>query len=195
MTDIPPLPLRIPDAGPAWGLILQSGATVACTVGIPLARLLRDELSLTETQLRPVDALLLDGMPVDEPEHAIVPDGARVALAAGLPGIAGLAMKSGSAVRGLRSGITYTEREKPAPHPGAVLLSLYSLVLPLLAGHFLQRGVRVDAAQLCRYARFSPDDRCLLGGKELFARDLARELAAMPPDAVFLLTVDRLCHM
>lgn len=189
-----PLALHIPEANPAWGLILQSGATVACTVGIPLAELLRGELGLDEKQLRPVDALLLDGMPVDEPETAVVPDRARVALAAGLPGIAGLAMKSGSAVRALRSGITRTGRETPDPRSGAILLSLYSLVLPLLAGHFLQRGVIVEAAQILRYARFAPDDRCLLGETTLLARDLPQEFALIPRNAHVRLTVGTLCQ-
>lgn len=181
--------LHIPEASPAWGLILQSGAVVACTVGIPLNALLHEGLGLNEEQLRPVDALLLDGMPVDEPEKAIVPDGARLALAAGLPGIAGLAMKSGSAVRALRSGITHPGRKNPDPRPGTVLLSLYSLALPLLAEHFLSRGVVVDASQLIRYARFAPDDQCLLGGKALFAKNLQYELAQTPVGTSFLLTV------
>lgn len=188
------LTLRIPEANPAWGLILQSGASIACTVGIPLAALLRGELGLSAEQLRPVDALLLDGMPVDEPESTVVPDGSRVALAAGLPGIAGLAMKSGSAVRGLRSGITHTGHERPNPRPGTILLSLYSLVLPLLAGHFLQRGIVVEAAQLIRYARFAPDDTCLLGERTLLAENLPQALSHIPPDAPVLLTVGVLCH-
>ena len=186
--------LHIPRASAAWGLILQSGVTVACTVGIPLAALLRDELGLSGEQLRPVDALLLDGMPVDEPESTVVPDGARIALAAGLPGIAGLAMKSGSAVRALRSGITHQGKEASNPRPGTVFLSLYSLVLPLLAGHFLQRGVVVEAAQLLRYARFAPDDHCQLGGRTLAANDLQAELSAFPPGTPFLLTAGVLCQ-
>lgn len=191
--DIPVL--RIQEAHPAWSLILQSGARIACTVGIPLAKLLRSGLGLCTEQLRPVDALLLDGMPVDEPETTIVPDGARVALAAGLPGIAGLAMKSGSAVKALRSGITHTRGGTPDPRPGAILLSLYSLVLPLLAGHFLQRGILVEAAQVLRYARFAPDDRCLLGKKALLARDLPQELPQAHPDAPVVLSVGILCHI
>lgn len=186
--------LHIPHANPAWGLILQSGGSIACTVGISLAALLRTELGLGEDQLRPVDAFLLDGMPVDEPETTVVPDGARIALAAGLPGIAGLALKSGSAVRALRAGITHRENELPHPRPGTILLSLYSLVLPLLAGHFLQRGVTVDAAQILRYARFAPDDPCRFRDETLFARDLARALADIPATTRLFLTAGALCR-
>ncbi len=187
--------LCIPRASPAWGLILQSGATIACTVGIPLAELLRGDLGLCEEQLRPVDALLLDGMPVDEPTTTIVPDGARVALAAGLPGIAGLAMKSGSAVKALRAGITHTGREKPDPRPGVIFLSLYSLVIPLLAGHVLHRGITVEKEQLLRYARFSPGDHCLLGGQRFPAGELEQALTNMPARTPVFLTVNALCQL
>lgn len=193
MPDIQTVPLHIPDANPAWKLLLQSGVGMACTVGIPFMDLLRDELGLSDDQLRPVDALLLDGMPVDEPETAIVPDGARIALAAGLPGIAGLAMKSNSAVRALRSGITHTGDAVPHPHPGSVVLSLYSLVLPLLGGHILRRGALVGPSQLVRYARFAPDDHALLNGTVLSMPELEQAVAAMPESTVFLLTA-ALCH-
>jgi len=199
----------MPEASPTWGLILQSGVRVACTVGIPLHLLLRQELELTEDQLRPVDALILDGMPVDDPEKTIVPDGARLALAAGLPGIAGLAMKKGSAVRGLRSGITHASGGEAAPCPGTICLSLYSLVLPLLAGHFLHRGVIAQAAQILRYVRLAPHGPCLWGapdrhggqspsrsasqgapGTPMTTTDLARILAREPEGAPILLTAD-----
>ncbi|MDL2307885.1 hypothetical protein LJC48_07710 [Desulfovibrio sp. OttesenSCG-928-C06] len=165
--------VMIPNAGTAWQLIMQSGVLVPCTVGVSLDEVLRVGLELSEEQLAPVDALLLDGMPVDEPEKTIVPDKARLALASALPGIAGLAMKKGSAVRGLRSGITHSTDELPHPRPGWICLSLYSLTLPQLAGHFLERGVFVETAQLLRYARLAPDDLCVLNGKTMQTSSLA----------------------
>ena len=172
--------LLIPSADPAWKLLMQSGAIIHCTVGISMDRLLREEFGLSDEQLAPVDALLLDGMPVDEPESTVVPNQARLALASGLPGIAGLAMRKGSPVRGLRSGITHTGREAACPRPGQVSPSLYSLTLPQLAGHFLARGVIVDSAQLLRYARFAPTDECLLNGRPIRADELAKRLGILP---------------
>lgn len=193
MPDPQTISLRIHDASPAWKLLLQSGVGVACTVGIPFTDLLRNELGLDDDQLRPVDALLLDGMPVDEPEATIVPDGARIALAAGLPGIAGLAMKSGSAVRALRSGITHAGGDVSRPRSGVVLLSLYSLILPLLGGHILQRGVMVKPSQIVRYARFAPDDRPELNGRMVSMPELTQTVSALPEGTVCLLTAI-LCH-
>jgi len=186
--------LHIPAASSAWSLILQAGVFVACTVGTPLSTLLRKGLGLDEAQLRPIDALILDGMPVDDPENAVAPDGARLALAAGLPGIAGLAMKSGSAVRALRAGITHTHGLEANPRPGAILLSLYSLAIPILAGHFLQRGIMAKAAQVLRYARFAPGDHCLFGNAPLTVRDLPQVLSQMPGNGLLFLSVGKLCQ-
>lgn len=193
MPEFQTISLHIPEANPAWKLLLQSGVGIDCTVGIPFTSLLRDELGLNDDQLRPVDALLLDGMPVDEPETVIVPDGGRIALAAGLPGIAGLAMKSGSAIRALRSGITHPGGKAPCPRPGSILLSLYSLVLPLLGAHILRRGVLVDPPQLLRYARFAPEDRVVINGTLLSMQELEQAVSTMPENTVFLLTA-ALCH-
>lgn len=152
--------IRIENASPSWKLLMQSGVGVACTVGIPVGKLLETELGLGKENLAAIDTILLDGMPVDNTTTAVVPDKARLALAAGLPGIAGLALKQGSAVRALRGGITHTGSTSAEPGRGRIILSLYSLVIESLGAHFLARGVIVSVAQFRRYARFAPDDIC-----------------------------------
>lgn len=175
--------LHIPQADPAWKLIMQSGVAIKCTVGIYFDLMLRREFGLSEKQLAPVDSFILDGMPVDKPEKTVVPNFSRLALAAGLPGIAGLSMKKGSAVRGLRSGITHTHIAVETPAPGEVTLSLYSLTLPRLAGHFLARGVLVEPEQIKRYSRFALKDNVLLDKTPLKAKELPQALAEFPVDS------------
>lgn len=176
--------ILVPLASPAWRLLLQSGVVLKCLTGIPLSLLLREEFGLSAGQLALVETYLLDGLPVDDPEDTPVYDGSRLALAAGLPGITGLAMKSGSAVRGLRAGIAPVKHEQSGPAEGRIILSLYSLVLPALAGHFLERGLEVEPAQLLRYARFAPADRCLVDGKEVVAEELQSALRSMPAETL-----------
>ena len=156
---------------------MQSGVGIRATVGLPLADFLTEELQLSEDDQSFIDALVLDGMPVDDPSVAIVPDGARLALAAGLPGIAGLAMKKNSAVKALRNTITHAGSTVAAPAPGRITLALYSLVLPRLAAHFLRRGVVINPAQFTRYARFSPDAFCLYGDLETTASRIVDEMS------------------
>jgi hypothetical protein len=166
---------------------MQSGVGLWARVGLTVADFLTQELGLSEEQQGQADVLMLDGMPVDDPATAIVPPNARLALAAGLPGIVGLSLKKDSAIKVLRATITHFEQDSPDPRPGRVTLCLYSLVLPLLAGHFLRRGVLISHQQFQRYAGRSPSDNCRLDGRVWPAAELARELAGAPP-AEFLLT-------
>jgi hypothetical protein len=185
----PQIVMVIESAAQGWGLVMQSGVRVSCAVGIPLKTLLREEFGLAPEQIGGIDVMLLDGKPVDEPEAAFVPHGARLALAAGLPGIAGLAMKSGSEVRGLRSGITFTQGKAEAPTTagsGEVELALFSLALAMLAGHFLARGVILRAEQLVRYAGRNRNDACLFCGQRLSVAEALDELARLPEDTPVL---------
>lgn len=179
--------MYVPKGGNGWTLLMQHGVRVDCATGLPLADLLR-ELELSEEQISRVDVLLLNGKPVDSPRTAIVPSGARLALAAGLPGIAGLAMKSNSAVRGLRPGITHLEQNAgsapPVPGPGHIELALFSLALPLLAAHFLQRGVTLVCADLLRFLRPALADPCLFDGEPLSLQQVRQRLAGLAPDAL-----------
>jgi hypothetical protein len=189
-TASPRIAMTIESAGRGWGLLMQSGAGVLCTVGISLKRLLHEEFGLTPEQTERIDVMLLDGKPVDMPEATIVPHGARLALAAGLPGIAGLAMKSGIVVRGLRPGITFRsdEREMQTPEPGKVELVLFSLALGMLAGHFLVRGVVIRVEQLVRYARMTGNETCLFCGQARSVDDALDELGRLPADTPVLFT-------
>lgn len=182
--------LDVTTSGTGWNLVMQSGVLVACTTGIPLMTLLRNELALPEEALAKIDVLLLDGKPVDRPQTTPVPPGARIALAAGLPGIAGLAMKSDSAVKGLRPGITHqNDSGDCAPAPGCVELALFSLALPLLAPHVLARGVLLRADRLANYLRPALQGDGLLDGAPLSVMEAKERLTAAPQASV-LLTVN-----
>lgn len=186
-------PITVDKAGSSWTLLMQSGVTVECRVGVTAAELLSGEFAVPAEILARIDAILVDGQPVDDLDRAIVPDGARLALAAGLPGIAGLAMKRGSAVRALRGGITHMGSGTVArPGPGRIVLSLYSLALQMLGAHFLRRGVLVAAGQFERYAGFAPDDVCRFAGETMPAGELAARLRrnGTPADCLYLFTAN-----
>lgn len=183
--------LKIDKANPAWGLLMQSGAEIKCQIGISLDKFLNKELGLSQEQLAPIDVFILNGVPVDELDKSFVPDGARLALAAALPGIAGLAMKKGSAVRGLRAGIS-TKQTQISPRPGSIQLSLYSIALAQLAGHFLEKGIIVKSTQIIRYAKFAPQDICDLDGQKLKISELVEILTKNPQEDSYLLKA-RLC--
>lgn len=189
-TTTPALSVHLAKAGSGWGLVMQSGVRVACTVQTPLRDVLAKDFALTADQQKAIDVHMLDGKPVDDIAATLVPDGARLALAAGLPGVAGLAMKTGSPLRGMRPGITHLADEGPInPHQGSIFLALFSLALPLLAPSFLARGVGLSPKQFLRYARVcGAGDTCLFHGQEMLVREVEQHLIDLPEDAVVQLT-------
>lgn len=190
MTDGSLPTLTIERGNESWKLIMQSGVGFQCTVGTPVNEFLRREFDLSPEGLKSIEAVLIDGMTVDDPEVAILPDRCRLALAAGLPGAAGLAMRVNSGVKGLRSGITYLRDDKPDPRPGTITLLLYALVLPVIAGGVLRHGVLATIEQIRRYAQFAPGDRCRSArGVSTIGEWLAAN-ATQPDSEVFELVVE-----
>jgi hypothetical protein len=183
--------LSVTGGNSSWEILLQSGAIIPCVVNVPLTDMARNGFGLSDELLARIDVFFLDGKPVDNPESAIVGHGARLALAAGLPGIAGLAMKSGSPLRGLRPGITHSgsNSESAPPCPGHVELVLYSLTLPLLGGHFLRKGVLLPAGKLVGLLRESMLGDCALDEEPLEPEDVKKRIGALPPDALVLLSL------
>lgn len=198
----------------SWNLILQSGVGIDCTVNTPLRSVLREDFSLTDEQLAPIDCFLLDGMPVDEPEQALVAEGSRLALAAGLPGIVGLALKRNSGVKALRAGISHPmnagasgedsdglngavaadtaeNTRQRGPGRGRIILALYSLALPQLAPHFLRMGIYASPAQVLRYSRFAPESPCRCNGMEGPIAALEEELRAAPAEREIFLYAEQ----
>lgn len=184
--------LLIPNAGEGLGLILQAGALVDCLTWLPLTRLLDEEFMLDKKSLSQLDVFFLDGKPVDDPDSALVPDGSRLALAGGLPGIAGLAMRKGSALAGLRPGITFIQEDfdPREPTPGRLEIALFSLALRLVSGHFLKRGVLVDAGRLLPYLRPALAGDITVDGRNLSLDDGRAFVAGLRKDSLILLRAD-----
>lgn len=150
--------LHLACPAPSLHLMLQSGVLLPCRTGICLHTLFSCDLAVPADLLERITVFFLDGKPVDNLETAFAHEGCRIALAAGLPGAAGLAMRLGSPLAGLRPGITHLEATHEAiKEHSYITLALFSLSMPMLAPHFLAHGVYVTPAQLVQYV--SPESR------------------------------------
>jgi hypothetical protein len=179
--------LCINPAGSGWALLMQSGVLVDCRVNQSLDNLLRDDFNLSDSDIAGLEALILDGSSVDDTKIALVRPHSRLALAAGLPGVAGMALKKNSALQGLRNSITYKAEEMPAEsQPGQICLALYSLVLARLGHRFLARGIWITAKQLLRYAAFNQKDLVQRGAETITIDKLIEEVSSDPMDLYFL---------
>jgi len=185
------LRVHVPEAASGLGLLLQSGVGVDCLTGISLERLLVEELQLGKELRNKLNVFLLDGKPVDEPEKAVIDNGCRLALAAGVPGVVGMAMRSGSPVAAMRPSITHHagENEKKAEAaPGRIELALFSLALPFLAPHMLRRGILVTARKLEPYLRPTLMQSCIINNMTKTVEQSRHLLAALAPENLVLMT-------
>jgi hypothetical protein len=184
----PCLDVHIPDATKGWELLMQQGVLIPCRVGITVEELMLRELAIPDDMAqRRIDVIFLNGMPLDDLK-TVVPQGSRLALAAGLPGIAGLAMKKNSEARALRPSITHTKSSAIRPEQGCVALVLFSLAIPMLAAHFLRRGVCVESGALSRFLANTGEVPCLCNGE--LHPSLGRRIAALQPDAILRLHIE-----
>lgn len=195
--------LHLKAPAPSLTLILQSGVLLPCRTGISLHTLFARELAVPADVLERITVFFLDGKPVDNLETAFAHEGCRIALAAGLPGAAGLAMRLGSPLAGLRPGITHLDKNHDAVKEHSyITLALFSLSLPLLAPHFLAQGVYVTPAQLAQYVSPESTAPCTFTGHATEAPaagvqtcgTLASFLPAwqsMPADALVRITVQK----
>ena len=175
--------LEVQSEASLWHRLFLHGVTIPCRLGLPLRHVLLEDFGLSPKQVdETIDVYFLDGRPVDDLDTAFPDDGSRLALAAGLPGVAGIAMKRGSAVKGLRPGIAHQTKNTAAPGAGALTLALFSLALPFLAGHFLERGVVAPASLVQEICARVPSLPCTLDGVPSTTGDAAEKLAEAPAE-------------
>ncbi len=174
------------EAVPRLVVLLSRGCFVRCTTGMSLRGLLLDQFRISPVYLeREIKIVFLDSSPVDDLDAAIVRDGARIALSAAMPGLAGAAMRR-DGLGWVRASITHHETSADRPvAEGVMLLKLFNQVMEELGPGFLSRGVYVQGPMLADFlqgldARFW--QRCPIGfnGVALGPEALAERLSGDP---------------
>lgn len=179
--------LQIATATTSWRLLLQEGVEVEATIGASIREVLTGDLGLTPDYVeRRVDAVFLDGHPVDDIDHTRVSEGARLSLAGALPGAAGIAMRRNSPYAALRGGITAAASSGQQRHRGLIHLRLFGLVLHEAGASLLQRRVYVEARRLVEALRDDPAASASFDGVPASGSAAMSRLAERPDDRVGL---------
>jgi hypothetical protein len=123
-------------------LPLQEGIAIKTQVGLSIRTFLEQELGLTPEFIREkIKTVFLDGKPVDDFDQAILKDGSVLSLSGALPGLVGATMRSGGFFAGLRSQITYQEKESaPLQKEGTITLKIFNLLLKELGPIILKKS-------------------------------------------------------
>lgn len=134
-----------------WTGIMQHGVTVEAPVGGTVRHVLEAGFGFAHDYVEDrIKTVFIDGMPVDDIDTAVVHDGARMGLAAALPGAAGIAMRRNSPYAALRGDITRGAEAEEEIVPGRITLLLFNLIMVEKGGQFLLQGVHTTGYRFGR---------------------------------------------
>jgi hypothetical protein len=135
--------------------LFQQGFTVPAATGCSLWSFLTEQMEIDPGYVKErITTIFLDGDVIDSLETAVLRDGARIALSASMPGVAGATMRRGGAYSPMRRAITRATEEAPAAAAGGagtVRVKLFNLLLGELGQAFLAHGIvleRREAAEI-----------------------------------------------
>jgi hypothetical protein len=97
---------------------------------------------------RMVQAVFLDGKPVDDIDAAVLTDNCVLALSGPLPGLVGAVMRRNSPYSSFRDSISYDGERTASGGKCLVRLKLFNLLIRDLGPVFLERGILVQVGDL-----------------------------------------------
>ncbi|MFC1883836.1 hypothetical protein ACFL2O_03600 [Thermodesulfobacteriota bacterium] len=138
---------------PAFFGILRKGVKVDGDVGLSIGNFLRKGMGMSPEYIEGrIQTIFLNGKPVDNVEAAAVEDGDVMALSASMPGLAGATLRKGGHFAGLRSAISYSEKEAvKSTGRGRITIKLFNLLTKEMAPLFLEHGVIVGGDDLAAF--------------------------------------------
>jgi hypothetical protein len=131
---------------------------VKARVGVSLDEFLCRQLKFSPAYIaQRIDAIFLDGRPVDDIDAAVITDGCTVALSGAMPGLAGAVMRRKSAYASFRRSISYRKNNRPSRlKPGMVRLKLFNIVMNDWGPVFLEKGIFVPSHDLTAVLQNQP---------------------------------------
>jgi hypothetical protein len=188
MPELPKLTLRAePEALVGLAAIAREGFGVSALPGRTLRETLTQDLGLCpECVEERIQTVFLDGSPVDDIDRDAARPGCTLALAAAMPGVAGIAMRRGSPVGVFREGVTHRAQQDAtiSAEPFELTLKLFNSVAVECLARVLAKGVRVPAARLAELLETTPaaleDAAFTLNGQPLDRAGLIARLRGLP---------------
>jgi hypothetical protein len=137
--------------------LLQGGFFVEAVVGCTIEDFFVKQLALSPDYIQTrIQGIFLDGKPTDHIDTAIIRNGARLSLSGTMPGLAGMALRSGP-LAVFRHGITHRETgDYGYTGDGFVELKLMNLLLKEMGPELLRKGIYLGSSKLAGYLSSLP---------------------------------------
>jgi hypothetical protein len=134
-------------------LLLQTGFTVKCLVGVSIENLFYDQLKLNPQLVEEkIRTIFLSGKPVDDIATATVQDGSTLALSGAMPGLVGATLRRKSPLASFRQSISAQQTSKNFKKTeGYIQIKLFNILLKELGLFFLEMGIYVPRAMFTSF--------------------------------------------
>ncbi|MCJ8499885.1 hypothetical protein [Desulfatitalea alkaliphila] len=159
------LDLRLPaETAARFTPLFSAGVGIATRTGIPLVKLLCDQLGIDEKYLdQRVQTIFVNARAVDDVTRLTVDDGDVIALSAAMPGLVGATLRKGGVLASFRAAISYSSGGGQGGGAGftVVTLKLFNLVARELAAAILRGGIWIKGGRLAAFLEQTtppPDD-------------------------------------
>ena len=140
--------------------LIESGFRLRITCGPSIRELFCEQLGISEEYYDDrIQTIFLDSKPVDNDDTARVYDGARIALAAAMPGLVGATFRKGGQYASFRGTISHSETSNSdVKGEGEIILKLFNMVAKELGPVFLKKGIIIEGKRFQDFVRRNFED-------------------------------------
>lgn len=163
--------------------LVREGVHMQVSDRASLRRTLVEDMGLDEDCVDTrIQAVFLDGSPVDDIDADRAREGCTLALAGALPGVAGICMQRGSRIGVFREGITHAAEHaaSQSPKPLRITVKLFNVIAEECLGQVLAQGAELRAGRLAELLDARPealaDAAFVLDGAAIDRQSLATTL-------------------
>jgi hypothetical protein len=135
---------------PYFSQLLEQGFILKAPLGCSIRDLICGQLGLESQYLEEkIQTIFLDHKPVDDPDSAILHEGAVMALSAAMPGLAGATLRKGGRFAALRKRISCdTAAERRSEQKTKVTIKYFNMVAKELGRKHFDKGVWIKGSNL-----------------------------------------------
>ena len=140
--------------------LIESGFKLKINTGLSIRELFCDQLGVSEDYYDDsIQTVFLDSKPVDNDATALVYDGARIALAAAMPGLVGATFRKGGHYASFRVTISHSETGNSSiKGEGEIVVKLFNMIAKELGPAFLKKGIIIGGKRFQDFMRRNSED-------------------------------------
>jgi hypothetical protein len=140
--------------------LIESGFKLKINTGLSIRELFCDQLGVSEDYYDDrIQTVFLDSKPVDNDATAIVYDGARIALAAAMPGLVGATFRKGGHYASFRGTISHSETGNSIiKGEGEIVVKLFNMIAKELGPAFLKKGIIIEGKRFQDFMQRNSED-------------------------------------